>query len=397
MKYLRIGTEYYKKVDKPCLDGSTHSEIIGWKKHTITDDHGKEVLKDIPKYEGYVVVPSHQNYEQEIGGFYNKYKILSHDLNVRFDPKKIVKTLEFLEHVFGEQYDIGLDYLSILWKYPTQILPILCVVSEERNTGKTTFLNWLKLVFEGNMTINKNEDFRSRFNSDWSEKLIIAIDEVLLDKREDSERIKNLSTAASYKTEAKGKDKVESSFFGKFILCSNNETNFILIDRNEIRYWVRKIPVLGLNDPNLMDKLVEELPYVVKYISERKVVSPKKSRMWFTKSQLYTEALDKLVNGTKFYAEKELILILEEMFEDFETDTICLSIGDIGEEFVKSNYKISRGAIRQILDRWKLKSINSSYNWYYKSLIPHSNEYQFEKQNKKGRFYTFEKEFIKNC
>ena len=56
------------------------------------------------------------------------------------------------------------------------------------------------------MTINNNEDFRSRFNSDWASKLIIAVDEVLLDKREDSERLKNLSTAKSYKTEAKGKD-----------------------------------------------------------------------------------------------------------------------------------------------------------------------------------------------
>ena len=60
-------------------------------------------------------------------------------------------------------------------------------MSTERNTGKTTFLNWLKAVFEDNMTINKNEDFRSQFNSDWSDKLIVGIDEVLLDKKEDSE------------------------------------------------------------------------------------------------------------------------------------------------------------------------------------------------------------------
>jgi hypothetical protein len=56
------------------------------------------------------------------------------------------------------------------------------------------------------MTYNKNEDFRSQFNSDWASKLIIAVDEVLLDKVEDSERIKNLSTARTFKTEAKGKD-----------------------------------------------------------------------------------------------------------------------------------------------------------------------------------------------
>ena len=59
-------------------------------------------------------------------------------------------------------------------------------------TGKTTFLNWLKAVFEDNMTINKNEDFRSQFNSDWADKLIVGIDEVLLDKKEDSELLKSL-------------------------------------------------------------------------------------------------------------------------------------------------------------------------------------------------------------
>ena len=47
-----------------------------------------------------------------------------------------------------------------------------------------------------------------------------------------SERIKNLSTAKTQKAEAKGKDKVEGDFFGKFILCSNNEDNFIKIDIN---------------------------------------------------------------------------------------------------------------------------------------------------------------------
>ena len=42
--------------------------------------------------------------------------------------------------------------------------------------------------------------------------------------------------------EAKGKDKREVEFFGKFILCSNNEDSFIKIDAHETRFWVRKIP-----------------------------------------------------------------------------------------------------------------------------------------------------------
>ena len=128
-----------------------------------------------------------------------------------------------VEHIFGEQYEYGLDYLQLLYLRPTQKLPILLLVSEERNTGKTTFLNFLKSVFEDNATFNTNEDFRSKFNSDWAGKLLVMVDEALLTRREDSERLKNLSTAKTYKAEAKGKDRDEINFFAKFVMCSNNE------------------------------------------------------------------------------------------------------------------------------------------------------------------------------
>ena len=105
-------------------------------------------------------------------------------------------------------------------------------ISGGTGSGKTTFLNLLKLIFGGNVTFNTNEDFRSQFNDDWAGKLLICVDEVLLNRREDSERIKNLSTARSYKAEAKGRDRREVEFFGKFVLCSNNERNPVLIEPN---------------------------------------------------------------------------------------------------------------------------------------------------------------------
>lgn len=88
-------------------------------------------------------------------------------------------------HIFGKQYNLGLDYLQLLFLQPLQKLPILLLVSEERNTGKSTFLNFLKAVFGDNVTFT-NEDFRSQFNSDWTGKLLIVVDEVLLNRREDA-------------------------------------------------------------------------------------------------------------------------------------------------------------------------------------------------------------------
>jgi len=204
-KYIRVGTDYFKEVQQPLISGDTMKVHLKWNKATITDDFGREALNKIKKYEGFCTRPSHVNYQHEINGFINKYEPLSHQNIVDGEWKNIEL---FLKHIFEEQYEIGLDYLNILWKNPTQILPILCLVSVERNTGKSTFLKFLKLIFEGNMTINNNEDFRSRFNQDWVTKLITAIDEVLLDKREDSERLKNLSTSSHFKSESKGVDKV---------------------------------------------------------------------------------------------------------------------------------------------------------------------------------------------
>jgi len=66
-----------------------------------------------------------------------------------------------------EQIELGLDYLQILFTQPTQMLLILLLVSNERNTGKTTFLSFLKMIFGKNATFNTNEDFRSQFNADW--------------------------------------------------------------------------------------------------------------------------------------------------------------------------------------------------------------------------------------
>ena len=160
-----------------------------------------------------------------------------------------------VRHIFGEQYELGMDYLQLLYLQPVQKLPILLLVSEECNTGKSTFLNFLKAVFRNNV----NEDFRSQFNADWAGKLVIVVDEVLLNRREDSERLKNLSTTLSYKVEAKGKDRDEIAFFAKFVLCSNNESLPVIIDPGETRYWVRKIHRLESDDTNFLQKLTAEI------------------------------------------------------------------------------------------------------------------------------------------
>ncbi len=114
-----------------------------------------------------------------------------------------------------------------------------------------------------------------------------------------------------------------------------------MIDEKEIRYWVRKISTLENVDPDLVFKLKEEIPQFIAFLNERKIHSPKKTRMWFTKEQIHTEALDKLVKGTKANLEKELISIIEEMLGEYELEEIKLSLSDLQSAVRESYYKVS--------------------------------------------------------
>lgn len=188
--YIRIGTSYYKKVLVPTISGDKIEILISWNIDTIKQDEGRDYIAVIPKYDGFTCIPNHIDYKQIYENFYNTYFPLSNN------PHKgnINNTLSFLQHIFGKQFELGLDYLQLLYIRPIQILPILCLVSKERATGKSTFLKWLKLIFESNMTYLTNDSFSSQFNADWASKLLICIDEVLFHKEELTERIKYLST-----------------------------------------------------------------------------------------------------------------------------------------------------------------------------------------------------------
>ena len=394
-EYIRVGTEYFKEVLCPLMSGDNIKSLIKWNKATIIDDFGKDSLKVIKKYETFCTFPSHINYQREINNFYNKYEPLSYCVNEKGDWGNIKL---FLQHLFGKQYELGLDYLTILWKHPSQILPILCLVSVERNTGKSTFLKLLKLIFEGNMTINKNEDFRSRFNSDWAGKLIVAVDEVLLDKKEDSERIKNLSTSNHYKLEGKGVDKVEIEFFGKFILCSNNEENFIKIDDLEIRYWVIKVNPFAKENPDLLEQMRKEIASFAYHLTHRKIETQRTTRMWFTKEQIYTKALDVLVRGNRTSIEKEIEEFLIDQFCTLELDELYYTTKDLHEQLNLANIRVGKNYVSKIItENFKLEPKNSSYNFYSLDLSTmNSGKWSVYTESRKGRFYTFKRdEFIK--
>lgn len=301
-----------------------------------------------------------------------------------------------VSHIFGEQYELGLDYLQLLYLQPTQKLPILLLVSEERNTGKTTFLNFLKSIFEDNATFNTNEDFRNRFNSDWTAKLLIMVDEVLLNRREDSERLKNLSTARSYKVEAKGKDRDEIYFFAKFVLCSNNERTPVLIDPGETRYWVRKILPLQNDDTAFLLHLKNEIPAFLGHLCQRRMSTDKQGRMWFAPRQIETQALRRIIRSNRNRLETELAEMLREVMVATDCNEICYCLNDLLRLLTLSNVKAEKAQVRNIvIDNWKLTPASNALTyqcWDIDCTRPSG----YSSTNRVGRFYRFSKSMLDN-
>ena len=305
---------------------------------------------------------------------------------------KLEHSLLFLRHIFGKHHELGLDYLQLLYLRPIQVLPILCLVSKERSTGKSTFLKWLKEIFDNNLTYLTNDSFSSQFNADWANKLLICIDEVLFNKEEMTERIKYLSTTNINKLEAKGKDKREVEFFGKFILCSNNEDNFIKIDNNETRFWVIKVPSVNKEHTNFLNLLIAEIPAFLFYLQHRKLSTAHSTRMWFTPGQIKTRALEKLVQNNRNRVEKELASILLSVMEKFDLEAVDLCPIDALHVLNKTRVRTDLTQLRRLLKNdWKLTNQDNS-NSYQKIVIWSDGDIHMA--DAKGRYFTVEKDFL---
>ena len=389
-EFIRVGTTLYKLVNQPRLNGGYVKKRIPWNNETLRQDYGKDYIGSVPKYDGFCTVPEHIGYRPVVGKFLNLYEPIDHQ------PKEgdFSHIQSLVRHIFGEQYELGMDYLQLLYLQPVQKLPILLLVSEERNTGKSTFLNFLKTLFQNNVTFNTNEDFRSQFNSDWAGKLLIVVDEVLLSRREDSERLKNLSTTLSYKVEAKGKDRDEIAFFAKFVLCSNNEYLPVIIDVGETRYWVRRIDRLQSDDTDFLQKLKTEIPAFLYHLQHRSLSTEKKSRMWFAPSLLHTEALQRIIRSNRNRLEIEMHELILDIMDRVGSGTFSFCPDDILILLGNSHVKAERYQVRRVLqERWKLKPAHNTLT-YTTYQVDYTRECRYAPKRTTGRFYTVAREFL---
>jgi mannose/fructose/N-acetylgalactosamine-specific phosphotransferase system component IIB len=292
-----------------------------------------------------------------------------------------------MEHIFGEQIDLGFQYLKVLYMYPKQILPILVLASQTRQTGKSTFINWLNQIFGANMVVINPEEIMGAFNSSFAKANIIAIEETVSDKSATVEKLKSLSTQKFINVNQKFIDNYKLPFFGKFIITTNDERKFMKVDEDEIRFWVRKVPIPKVRETNIEQLLIDEIPAFLQHLIDMPDIDFSKSRMVFTESEINTDGLVAVKQESMPSLYKDLLIYLDEYFrENAHLEELSFTPTDLKTKYFYGNSNIGVHYIGTILkDYFKLEQPTSSV--YKRNL---------NGEMKNGRYYTIKKSQIIN-
>ena len=308
--------------------------------------------------------PEHINYQEYIktpsGDFYyNKYRPL------KYKPKEgVFPHLDSLiKHIFGEQYELGMDYVQLIYTKPMLRLPVLVLVSTENNTGKSTFCKMVATIVGENSIAIDNKVLVSRFNSSWTHKIFVYNEEALVDPKL-QEMLKNYATAEKLPTEGKGTNMENKKVYFKLVLCSNDEIHPTYINKQDTRHWVRKVPVIQDNPgKSFYEECKKEIPALLWHLQHRKLSTSGIDRLWFTPEETRTEAWRKIVAASRDSFEQSLIDLLLDIMNVYNVDELKYSKTELNNivrnaiQFSDSDRrKCSDTHIKEIMNKWGLKA-----------------------------------------
>lgn len=344
-EYVRVGIDYYRRV-AGIYGQNVEINLVPWKASVIKGDYSEKFLSQVKKYDGFANIPENDpdRYQRVVHAgkddiqsvLYNIYSPVSH--RPAEGEWKTVNRL--IHHIFDYKnvagvplYEMALDYLQLIYTRPAQHLPILCLVSAEQATGKTTFLQLLKAIFNENMRILDSKRLSGNFNSHWAGKLVVATDEAFLDteKKEVSNTLKMIATNDTVPMEGKGKNAVEVSNFAKLIMCSNDEKSFARIEAEDTRYWVIKVQSIPRDerDPHMQAKMLREIPAFLHFLKNRQIYYPEKTRLWFEVEDYDTPAHRAVQERTELGLVKHVKDVVKTQFFYQHCDKVRLSLARI--------------------------------------------------------------------
>jgi hypothetical protein len=383
--FIRVNDNYYKVV--PAGNGDSE-ELIHLLKSTIKDDYGADIFPMIAKYDKFCMEPNNIDWVRALGNKYNKYTNIGHvskEFDVNGDLSEINWSLNLLHHLFQDKFALGLEYMQVLYLLPKQAMPIVVFGSKERETGKSTFNNWMRYIYGGNSASTDVKSMKSSFNSHIAEKLVISIEETISDSLDLVNDLKNLSTAKFLTVNEKFVKEYDVDFYGKFIVYTNEPDKFLVIDKEETRFWVNLVPSLGeKKDDRIYEYLQDEIPYFLHYLKSLPM-GVSRGRMWFSPAEIETEQLRA--------AKKESVNALEYEINDHldnfcsnhpKIQEICFTSGDLNQKFYGLHSKHSLKRIGGIL-----RSIG------YVPKDKPTNYYPFDSVEVRcGKYFTYENPYF---
>ena len=344
--FIRVGINYFKIIEKKDRFGTKHTELKQWNKQEIVEDNGRAALKEVVKYDDFTIEPDNIKYKSAVDGCYNMYRKFPH--RPKAGSWKWTEIL--MKHIFGEQYEQGIIYLQVCYTLPKQALPVLVLVSEKRQTGKSTFIDWMNAIFGNNMGIINPDDIGRDFNANYATNNIIAIEETLIDKSASVEKIKSLSTQKFITVNMKHVSHFKIPFFGKIIMASNNEHKFLKVDEEEIRFFIRKIDIPEFQNHNILNDMIKEIPAFLHHLKNLPKPDLSKSRMVLTQDEIHNESLNVVKAYSKNWLYKELVEYIDDLFseDDFLLDKMTFSARDIKEKWFKNDQKVTLSYLKEV-------------------------------------------------
>jgi len=413
-----IGDEFFEDITIPSAHQTIEQRtLVHRKKETLTARYGRGFIKYLKYYHAFVNVPSHFAYERiiekENKEYFNQYFPFPH---IR-EEGSFDHIMMFIKHIFGTaevqhpktkemipNYELGLDYLQILLMEPTQQLPIIVLYSGENQTGKSTFGELLYQMFADNVVFIGNKDLQSDFNEIFAGRLAAICEETQIERRQDAERIKNMSTAKRMTINPKGQKQYTIDFFTKFIFFSNHR-RMVYITRHDDRYWIMQVPQPKTKDPELKVKMWAEVPAFINFLSQRKLRTKREARMHFLPELLQNQMFHDTVRVNEPSIATDLrIKIREVFFDQPELEELRMPLGNIIEEFLPSS--TSRAYAMEILQDYldvsqlrnedgQLIQERGQYDLIEFNRVTEELEYRTVKW--KGRPYVFpRKQFVKD-
>lgn len=379
--YIRVGVNYFKVITKKDRHGTVRQELKPWNQQTITNDHNRRFLAHIPKYDDFVMFPSNKNHKPIVDGCYNLYAPFNHTPA----PGKTTWSMQMIHHIFGDQIEQGLRYMQILYQHPDRSTVILVLVSRENKTGKTTFCNWIHMLFGQNVAQLSSADFTSGFNSSYATKNVLVIEETLLEKKLINEKLKALVTAKYIQVNEKYVTPYKIPFYGKVVLTSNNVDTFAKVDAKETRYFVRKLGKPEKFNANIEDDLFREIPAFLHHLDQRPPVDWSKDRSGFDLEEITNKTLQDVKYESRTWLYKELHLNITDYFNDTDDKVLQVTPTDIKGEWFPTDNSVNKAFIKKVIkEEFELTPSDKVIRY-----TPFSN---VNIHSKSGRPYTFHRD-----